>query len=198
MSSINRGKRYKRLRDHFSGTKFCFPWKWQIKFIPIIPEILLIFCTNKYKTLNLWIRSVQVWVIERLDRILADAFGSNIVEKCDVKLSRAVQLLTSDGLRVLLFIAHFISLSSTIQIAHVEVKDEEDFLLKKTVRWYKTGRGKRQSKWLWLPKALQYLNFCLLFLTSHRIIHFSWYPSFPCHFKRVVLFMILLKDNVSY
>ena len=30
-----------------------------------------------------------------------------------------------------------------------EVKDEEDFLLEKTVRWYKTGRGKRQSKWLW-------------------------------------------------
>ena len=27
-----------------------------------------------------------------------------------------------------------------------EVKDEEDLLLEKTVRWYKTGRGKRQGK----------------------------------------------------
>ena len=59
------------------------------------------------------------WIIERLDRKLADSIGSNIVEKCDVTLSRAIQPLTSDVLRVLLFIAYFISLSSTIQIAHV-------------------------------------------------------------------------------
>ena len=57
--------------------------------------------------------------LERLDRKLADVIGSNIVEKCDVTLSRAIQPLTSDVLRVLLFIAYFISLSSTIQIAHV-------------------------------------------------------------------------------
>ena len=30
-----------------------------------------------------------------------------------------------------------------------EVKDEEDLLLEKTVRGYKTGRGKGQSKLLW-------------------------------------------------
>ena len=59
------------------------------------------------------------WVIERLDRKLADAIGSNIVGKCDVTSSRAIQPLTSDVLRVLFFIAYFISLSSTIQIAHV-------------------------------------------------------------------------------
>ena len=59
------------------------------------------------------------WIIERLDRKLADVIGSNIVEKCDVTLSRAIQPLTSDVLRVLLFIPFFISLSSTIQIAHV-------------------------------------------------------------------------------
>ena len=59
------------------------------------------------------------WIIERLDRKLADAIGSNIVEKCDVTLSRAIQPVTSDVLRVLLFIAYFTSPSSTIQIAHV-------------------------------------------------------------------------------
>ena len=45
--------------------------------------------------------------------------SSNIVEKCDVTLSRAIQPLTSDILSVLLFIAYFISLSSTIQVAYV-------------------------------------------------------------------------------
>ena len=40
------------------------------------------------------------WIIERLDRKLADVIGSNIVEKCDVTLSRAIQFLTSDVLRV--------------------------------------------------------------------------------------------------
>ena len=40
------------------------------------------------------------WIIERLDRKLADVIGSNIVEKCDVTLSRAIQPLTSDALRV--------------------------------------------------------------------------------------------------
>ena len=62
---------------------------------------------------------VLPWIIERLDSKLADAIGSNIVEKCDVTLSRAIQPLTSDVLRELFFIAYFISLSSTIQIAHV-------------------------------------------------------------------------------
>ena len=40
------------------------------------------------------------WIIERLDRKLADVIGSNIVGKCDVTLSRAIQPLTSDILRV--------------------------------------------------------------------------------------------------
>ena len=40
------------------------------------------------------------WIIERLDRKLADVIGSNIVEKCDVTLSRAIQPLTSDVLSV--------------------------------------------------------------------------------------------------
>ena len=58
--------------------------------------------------------------MERLDRKLADAIGSNIVEKCDVTLSRAIQPLTSDVCAsLILFIANFISLSSTIQISHV-------------------------------------------------------------------------------
>ena len=54
---------------------------------------------------------------EFFEKSLADAIGSNIVEKCDVTLWRAIQPaiqpLTSDVLRVLLFIAYFISLSST-------------------------------------------------------------------------------------
>ena len=62
---------------------------------------------------------VQPRIIERLDRKLAEAIGSNTVEKCDVTLSRAIQPLTSDVLRVLLFTGYFISLPSTIQIAHV-------------------------------------------------------------------------------
>ena len=68
---------------------------------------------------NNWFMRVVSWIIERLDRKPADAIGSNIVEKCDVTLSRAIQPLTSDVLRVLLFIAYFISLSSTIQISYV-------------------------------------------------------------------------------
>ena len=53
------------------------------------------------------------------DRKLADVIGSNIVEKCDVTLSRAIQPLTSD-------------LFADWQC--FEVKDEEDVLLEKTVR----------------------------------------------------------------
>ena len=81
------------------------------------------------------------------DRKLADVIGSNIVEKCDVTLSRAIQPLTSDVLRVLFFLAHFtISVLYYTDWQWFEVKDEEDLLLEKTVRGYKTGRGKRRSK----------------------------------------------------
>ena len=38
--------------------------------------------------------------IERLDRKLAEAIDSNIVEKCDVTLTRAIQPFTSDVLGV--------------------------------------------------------------------------------------------------
>ena len=69
-----------------------------------------------YNTFVLWLP----WIIERLDRKLADAIGSNIMEKCDITLSRAIQPLTSDVLRVLFFLAYFtISQYSTVQIAHV-------------------------------------------------------------------------------
>ena len=37
----------------------------------------------------------------------ADVMGSNIVEKCDVTLSRAMEPLTSDVLLVLFFLAYF-------------------------------------------------------------------------------------------
>ena len=56
---------------------------------------------------------MKSWIIERLDRKLADVIGSNIVEKCDVTLSTAIQPLTSDVLRV------FNSSSHIFQIAHV-------------------------------------------------------------------------------
>ena len=63
---------------------------------------------------------MKPWIIERLVRKLADATSSNIVEKCDVMFPRAIQPLTSVVLRrVLFFIAYFISLSSTIQVARV-------------------------------------------------------------------------------
>ena len=50
---------------------------------------------------------LRTWIIERLDRKLADAIGSNIVEKCDVTLSTAIQPLKFDVLRVLRFLAYF-------------------------------------------------------------------------------------------
>ena len=50
----------------------------------------------------------------------------------------------------LIFLAYFtISVFNNEDCPCFEVKDEEDLLLEKTVRWYKTGWGKRQSKWLW-------------------------------------------------
>ena len=61
---------------------------------------------------------VDAWIIERLDRKLADVIGSNIVEKCDVTLSRAIQPHST-------FCASYVSshislsLSSTINIGHV-------------------------------------------------------------------------------
>ena len=60
----------------------------------------------------------ESWTIERLDRKLADAIVSNIVEKCDVTLSRAIQPHST-------FCASYVSshislsLSSTINIGHV-------------------------------------------------------------------------------
>ena len=90
---------------------------------------------------------VTTRIIERLDRKLADVIGSNIVEKCDVTLSRAIHPLTSDVLRVLFFLAYFtISVFDYTDCPCFEVKDEEGLLLEKTVRGYKTGRGKGQSK----------------------------------------------------
>ena len=66
------------------------------------------------------------------DRKLADVIGSNIVEKCDVKLSRAIQPLTSASD---LFASYFSSHSSLYADWQCfEVKDEEDLLLEKTVR----------------------------------------------------------------
>ena len=91
--------------------------------------------------------SAMPWIIERLDRKVADVISSNIVEKCDVTLSRAIQPLTSDVLRVLFFLAYFtLSVFDYAYWPCFEVKDEEDLLLEKTVRGYKTGRGKNQSK----------------------------------------------------
>ena len=63
-------------------------------------------------------RSGLAWIIERLDRKLADAIVSSIVEKCDVTLSRAIQPHST-------FCASYVSssislsLSSTIPIGHV-------------------------------------------------------------------------------
>ena len=48
------------------------------------------------------------------DRKLADVIGSNIVEKCDVTLSRAIQPLTSD-----LFASYFSRIVHYMQIGNV-------------------------------------------------------------------------------
>ena len=69
-----------------------------------------------YVTFLCFLRQKRARIIERLDRKLADVIGSNIVKKCDVTLSRAIQPLTSDDLHVLFFLA---SLSSTTRIARV-------------------------------------------------------------------------------
>ena len=85
---------------------------------------------------------VRPWIIERLDRKLAEVIGSNVVEKCDVTSSRAIQPLTSD-----VFASYFFSHSSLYtDWQRFEVKDEKDLLLEKTVRGYKTGKGKRRIK----------------------------------------------------
>ena len=86
--------------------------------------------------------------IEKLDRKLADVIGSNLVGKCDVTLSRPIQPLTSDVLRVLFFLPSYFTISvfDYIDCPYFEVKDEQDLLLERTVRGYKTGRDKRQSK----------------------------------------------------
>ena len=49
----------------------------------------------------------QASFIERLDRKLADAIGSNIVEKCDVTFSRPIHPHTSDVLFCLSIIHGF-------------------------------------------------------------------------------------------
>ena len=83
------------------------------------------------------------WIIERLSRKLADVIGSNIVENCDVTLSRAIQPLKSDVLRVLFFLAYFtISVLDYTDFPCFDIKDEEDLLLEKTVRGYKPAEVK--------------------------------------------------------
>ena len=63
--------------------------------------------------------------------------GSNILERCDVTLSRAIQHLASDALCVFFFLAYFTSVFDYTDFPCVEVKDEKDLLLEKTVR----GKG---------------------------------------------------------
>ena len=108
---------------------------------------------NKRLRWDLWSGHLPLyvsWIIERLDRKLADVIGSKIVGKCHVTLPRAIQPLKSDVLRVLFFLAYFtISVFDYTDCPCFEVKDEEDLLLEKTVREYKTSRGKIQSKWPW-------------------------------------------------
>ena len=54
--------------------------------------------------------------------------GSNIVERCDVTLSRAIQPLASDDLRVFFSPAYFIAVFDYTDFPRVEVKDEENLL----------------------------------------------------------------------
>ena len=111
------------------------PWKTlyadcKVTWRSLLDKVLLYFFS--FIDLNLFLKKwykrkrkkkewERPWIIERPDRKLADAIGSNIVEKCDVTLSRAIQPFTSDVtcMRVL-FSSHIsLSLSSTMRIAHV-------------------------------------------------------------------------------
>ena len=87
------------------------------------------------------------WIIEGLDRKLADKIGYNIEEKCDVTLSRAIQPLTFDVLRVLFFLVYFPISIFDFTIAHVlKWKDEEDLLSEKTVRLEKKEDARNGGK----------------------------------------------------
>ena len=137
-----------KLEDTSSRTKSCltpgvktFGREQRSKWLH---KVLAIDVKNLLKLAAFRPSLLEAWIIERLDRKLADTIGSNIVEKCDVTLTRAIQPLTSDVLRVLFFLAYFtISVFDYTYWPCFEVKDEEDLLLEKTVRGYKTGRGKK-------------------------------------------------------
>ena len=63
---------------------------------------------------------ITSWIIERLDRKLADAIVSNIVEKCDVTLSRAIQPHSTFCASYVSSASYIsLSLSSTIPMGHV-------------------------------------------------------------------------------
>ena len=72
------------------------------------------------------------WIIERLDRKLADLIGSNIGEKCGVILepSNLLHPMFCASIFPRIFLYLYLR-----QIAHVlKYKDEEDLLLEKTVK----------------------------------------------------------------
>ena len=122
-----------------------FVWTYQLNKLNKVTQDLICTCICKRKKFSP-ASLMNSWIIERLDRKLADVMDSNILEKCDVTLSRTIQSLTSPFLRVLFFTIYVFDFTDC---PCFEVKDEEDLLSEKTVRGYKTGRGKRQSKWLW-------------------------------------------------
>ena len=89
---------------------------------------------------------IDAWIMERLERKLADAIGSSIVEKCDVIIGSHSTSYIRCFARLTFHRIFHISAFDYTDCPCFELKDEEDLLLEKTVRWYKTGRGKRQSK----------------------------------------------------
>ena len=75
--------------------------------------------------------------MERLDRILADVMGSNIVVKDATSHYREPFNLLYPMLCAFFFLAYFISVFDYTDFPCVEVKNEEYLLLEKTVR----GKG---------------------------------------------------------
>ena len=108
---------------------------------------------------------IKPWIIERLDRKLADGIGSNTVEKCDVTLSRAIQPLTFDVFRVLCFLAYFTEGGKGV------------------IAWYVITVFNFRERWKYEIKTRELWLVCLSWYLNFKIFHpifvifnkfFSW------------------------
>ena len=109
---------------------------------------------------------MNLWIIERLDRKLADVMDSNIVEKCDATLSRTIQSLTSPVLRVLFFT---ISVFDFTDCPCFEVKDEEDLAKKAQPKFQQINHKKTGNHFIIFITVLT-ISFLLSYKLSECLI----------------------------